>query len=71
MNINDEAANIKNKANETFNDAAESATDVLKNTSHEIVKSGKDWVSYIKTHPLQSVLFAMIGYFAVKGMCQD
>jgi hypothetical protein len=34
----------------------------------EIKKSGTDWLTYIEKHPLQTILFGLIGYCAVKGL---
>lgn len=34
----------------------------------DIKKSGEDWLQYVETHPLQSVLFGIIGYFALRGI---
>jgi hypothetical protein len=43
----------------------------MKNNVKEMKKSGKDWVSYIQSHPLQSVLFGITAFFAIKGMFSD
>lgn len=49
-----------------------SVKDKVKNTAmsgdNKVAKSSKDWLHYMQTHPLQSVFFSMIGYFALKGM---
>lgn len=34
----------------------------------EIKKSGTDWLTYIEKHPVQTLIFAVVGYFAVKGL---
>lgn len=61
MNIQHQAENVKEA---TIN----KAKDTVKNSSDEIVKSGHDWLNYIKDHPYQSIIFGIIGYFAVKGL---
>lgn len=63
MNIND----MKNVAENTTQNAKEFTSD----TSKEIVKSSKDWIKYIQKHPLQSVLFGIVGYYALKGVIKD
>lgn len=42
-------------------------TDVLQKGAQEIKESGKDWWCYVETHPIQSAIFGVIGYFALKG----
>ena len=59
---------IKNKAQDAVNTIKNNAYEVAKNPRKEIKKSSEDWIKYIKTHPLQSVLYGVIGYFALKGM---
>lgn len=34
----------------------------------EVKKSAKDWYDYVEKHPLQSMLFGTVVYFAVKGL---
>ena len=51
--------------------AAGAGKEMLEKTGNEIKKSGEDWINYIETHPLQSVLFGVIGYFAMKGIKKD
>ncbi len=56
----------------TIGDMANRAKETLKNPStEEVVRSGKEWLGYVQTHPLQSVLFGIIGYFALKGLIKD
>ncbi len=63
--------NIRNATNEAKN-KVENMGDNLKkmadDTADEMKESGKDWVNYIQTHPIQSVAFGIIGYYALKGM---
>ncbi|STX29218.1 Uncharacterised protein [Legionella beliardensis] len=37
----------------------------------ELKKSGKDWLDYVQSHPLQSMVFGVVIYFALKGMMHD
>ena len=37
----------------------------------EAKESVKDWYCYIQEHPLQSMLFGITIFFAVKGLLQD
>ena len=53
---------------ESFEDLKNMARDSYTTGKKEAVKSGKDWVAYIEKHPLQTMLFGIIGYFAIKGM---
>ena len=56
-------------------DTMQENVDALKKEATEYVAQGKEtvkasaeeWWGYIQTHPLQSMLFGVIGYFAVKG----
>lgn len=57
----------KDKAKETMQDITNSTKKVLEQSSEEVKKSGKDWVDYLQNHPMQSILFAIVGYFALRG----
>ncbi|STX28832.1 Uncharacterised protein [Legionella beliardensis] len=46
----------------------EEGYDTLKKGVQEAKESGKDWWAYVETHPIQSMFFGVIGYFALKGM---
>ncbi len=37
----------------------------------EVQQSAKDWYGYIEKHPLQSMLFGSVVYFAIKGFLKD
>lgn len=62
--------NISNKAQDAVNTVKNEAYKMAENPKKEMKESGEDWINYIKTHPLQSVLFGVIGYFALKGMAK-
>lgn len=59
---------MKDKAQSAANAIKQSAESVMDDPKNEMVKSAKDWTNYIQTHPLQSLLFGLIGYFAIKGI---
>lgn len=59
---------ISNKAHEAINTIKNEARKVAENPKKEIKKSSEDWINYIKDHPLQSIFYGIIGYFALKGM---
>ncbi len=54
-----------------MNNLKEEAKDTLKSNVSEMKKSGQDWFEYIQSHPLQSVLFGITVYFAIKGMFKE
>lgn len=43
----------------------------VKKGKNEVQKSAKDWYGYIEKHPLQSMLFGTVVYFAVKGLFKE
>ncbi|HEV2613229.1 MAG TPA: hypothetical protein VGV92_00800 [Gammaproteobacteria bacterium] len=47
------------------------ASSQFKKGTTEVQKSAKDWYGYIEKHPLQSMLFGTVVYFAVKGLLKD
>jgi len=56
--------NMKNKISENTEEMAKKA-------GEQAIESGKDWLCYVQEHPLQSVLFALVGYFALKGLLKS
>ena len=63
--------NIENATNEAKNkveNMGENLKKMADDTADEMRESGKDWVNYIQTHPMQSVVFGIIGYYALKGV---
>lgn len=61
-------SNIKNKAESAADAIKQSAETLINDPKGEMMESAKDWTKYIQTHPLQTMLFSLIGYFAVKGI---
>jgi hypothetical protein len=59
--------NIKNEAMDKVVDLTENAKKAYDTGTKEAVKGGKDWYEYVTTHPVQSIVFGVIGYFAIKG----
>jgi hypothetical protein len=43
----------------------------IKTGADEVQKSAKDWYGYIEKHPLQSMLFGTVIYFALKGLLKE
>lgn len=37
----------------------------------QMEKSGKDWWAYVENHPLQTLVFGVVGYFALRGLLKD
>ena len=47
---------------------ANQAKDFVSNEGVQQVKeSGRDWLTYVEEHPMQTILFGVVGYFALKG----
>lgn len=49
----------------------EEGRDALKKGAQEVKESGKDWWCYVESHPIQSMFFGVIGYFALKGLFKN
>jgi len=47
------------------------ASNQFKKGTEQAQKSAKDWYGYIEKHPLQSMLFGTVIYFAAKGLLKD
>lgn len=45
--------------------------EALAQGAKEIKKSSQDWWCYVETHPIQSMIFGVIGYFALKGLMKN
>jgi hypothetical protein len=59
---------IKDEVKSTTDNVTDKVKNAVVSGDSKVAKSGKDWLHYIQTHPLQSVFFSIIGYFALKGM---
>ena len=53
---------------DNFADLKKAVNTSYETSKKEVKKSGKDWLAYVEQHPLQTMLFGIIGYFAIKGM---
>ena len=62
---------VNKVTNQTRDYLQAQGNDALRKGAHEVKKSGKEWWGYVETHPLQSMLFGVIGYFALKGLFKD
>ena len=58
------ANNLSSKLNEKMDDAEEA----LKEKGEVIKESGQDWLQYVLSHPLQSILFGAVIGLAIKGL---
>ena len=55
----------------TSNDFTEKAGEYTQKGKEIAGKSAKDWFHYIQDHPLQTLVFGAVIYFAMKGMAKD
>lgn len=62
---------INDKAKSAVDTMTANAKKVMKNPQREMEKSSEDWIDYIKAHPLQSVLFGISIFYALKGMLKS
>jgi hypothetical protein len=51
---------------DTLDQVKKEAANHYKTGKNEIKKSAKDWYGYIEKHPIQSMLFGSVIYFAIK-----
>jgi hypothetical protein len=56
------------KAVDNFGDVKSLLNNGYEKSKKEAVKSGRDWLEYVEKHPLQTMLFGIIGYFALRGI---
>jgi hypothetical protein len=56
---------------DTLDQVKKEAANHYKTGKNEIKKSAKDWYGYIEKHPIQSMLFGSVIYFAIKGLIKD
>ncbi len=47
------------------------STDTMEQGKKELKKSGKDWMEYVQDHPIQSMFFGVVAFFALKGFIKD
>jgi len=59
---------IKDEAKSTTDNVRDKVKNTVMSGDSKVAKSSKDWLHYIQTHPLQSVFFGIIGYFALKAL---
>ena len=63
-NVNNDVTHMANQAKDFLgNEGADS----LKKGAQQVKESGQDWLAYVEEHPMQTMLFGVIGYFALKG----
>ena len=55
----------------TIDQVKKEAGKQLKTGTNEVRQSAKDWYGYIEKHPIQSMLFGSVIYFAIKGFIKE
>lgn len=55
----------------TIDQVKREATKQIIAGKNEVEKSARDWYGYIERHPIQSMLFGTVIYFAIKGLVKD
>ena len=60
--------NLKERAEDTYQDVKKKAKKMAYQAGDDMSESCNDWMDYVKEHPVQSILFGIIGYFAIKGV---
>lgn len=65
MNYSNNASEMARKGKEYLQ---EEGPKFLKQGQKQMKEGGKDWMDYVETHPFQTLLFGVIGYFALKGI---
>lgn len=68
MNHSKNVSELMNKGKEYIQEEGHQA---LKQGKEQIKEAGKDWWAYVESHPLQTLIFGVIGFFALKGMMKD
>jgi hypothetical protein len=64
-------SDLYNDAQKHMKYAKDNAGDMVEQGKKEIKKSGKDWLDYVQDHPVQSMFFGLVIYFAAKGFIKD
>ncbi|MBA4697755.1 MAG: hypothetical protein H2069_10315 [Legionella sp.] len=67
MSHSQDMSNILHQGKETLREEGQKALSEGKQTVKE---GGQDWWAYVESHPLQTLVFGVIGYFALKGVCK-
>lgn len=53
-----------------MSDTSDNAENIAKQSLNEVKKSGEDWLKYVETHPIQTMFFGLVAYFAMKGLAK-
>lgn len=51
-----------------YNRIENKASDMAQRGMDEAKKSSQDWLDYVEKHPLQSMVFGGVIFFALKGL---
>ncbi|MFC3908487.1 hypothetical protein ACFORL_05290 [Legionella dresdenensis] len=53
-----------------MNNLKNETSEMMEKGVDEIKKSGGDWLDYIQKHPLQTMFFGLVAFFAAKGIAK-
>jgi len=59
---------VNETAENMWETAKEKVKDGVAKGGEQMSQSGKDWLDYVETHPMQTLIFGVIGFFALKGL---
>ena len=62
-----DANQVYDKAKNKLADAKQTVQSEVEKGMEESKESAQDWIDYVSEHPVQSVIFGIIGYYALKG----
>jgi hypothetical protein len=58
---------IENKGSELLGDAKR----MMDKSAATIKESSNDWLDYVKDHPLQTMFYGIVTFFAIKGFFKE
>jgi hypothetical protein len=58
-------------AKQEINEMQDDMGEMVQKGKHMAKKSAQDWFEYIKEHPLQSMLFGVAVFYALKGLLKN
>lgn len=61
---------LTNNVKDIARDAKDTVKDTVKEQTEVAKESGKDWVKYVTSHPIQSIAFGVTIGLAVRGLCK-
>ena len=57
--------------NKEVDEVQNQAKEKIQQGKNAVEEGGKDWMEYVGSHPIQSLFFGIIGYFAFRGFVKD